>query len=365
MNKIKFFLLAIYLILIPFEANTANLSPHLKDAINYECKKLIKQKIYPDKRTCKNSLIVSLESQGIVSIKKVPNINDQVLIETYCITKIRTGALSYNKCIHQYVNEFLGLENIEPPVLVVNVLNEEEEDDPEVLPEIVPMPKNIQAVVYEKVVPSTFFVQTFIKDDNDEWMSGGTGTAVVIATDTLATNCHVIADEDNNFLLTSIIHVNDNVMDPDKWHQDVNLLISDFDSDRCIITTKESLNAPSVSTRNYKDLEMFEEVYAVGNPRSFVGKTAKGEITRLYDFIPPRLLNMFVNTKDVRLIETDVPIDRGNSGGGLYDTKGNLIGITSVCKTLGGPIDETGFKYCNSSSPLNWSIAIEAYLNLF
>ena len=49
----------------------------------------------------------------------------------------------------------------------------------------------------------------------------------------------------------------------------------------------DNLNAQPATTRNYEDLEEFEQIYAVGNPRGFIGKTAGGKITRLYNFVPP------------------------------------------------------------------------------
>ncbi|MDC3131096.1 hypothetical protein OA435_00975 [Pelagibacteraceae bacterium] len=74
----------------------------------------------------------------------------------------------------------------------------------------------------------------------------------------------------------------------------------------------------------------------------------------------------------LKYIETDAPIDKGNSGGGLYTKTGELIGITSSCKILGGPeechILDDGSEYCqpycNLNSPQNWSIPVESFLDL-
>ena len=337
-------------------------SADLKEAINIECKKSVKEKKYSTKNECVKSIKSALEAQGIVSVQQVPNKEDQEYIEDICVFEIKLGALKYNECIYKAVNDALGIEIVEPPVLVID----DEEKDPEVPPKEIPMPKDVRVFVYEKVIPSTYFVLAS-KEIGGEIIPIGLGSAVVILEDTLATNCHVVADEDDNFLYVDIIHVDDNMDIAENWHYDVELLTSDFETDRCIITTKDKLNAPSVDFRDYKNLNMFEEVFAIGNPNGFVGKPSRGEITRLYDFLPIQMRDFF--RTQIPLIETNVPIDTGNSGGGLYDSKANLIGITSVCITLGGPevCSDDGSdcqRYCNKSSPQNFSIPITSYFEL-
>lgn len=41
-------------------------------------------------------------------------------------------------------------------------------------------------------------------------------------------------------------------------------------------------------------------------------------------------------------IEHSVPVDKGNSGGGLYDTSGSLVGIIVTCNLTDGKCDGTG-----------------------
>ena len=60
-----------------------------------------------------------------------------------------------------------------------------------------------------------------------------------------------------------------------------------------------------------------------------IGKIAEGKITRLYDYPPPLTYLKEWGLAEIPIIETDAPIDKGNSGGGLFDVDGNLIGICS------------------------------------
>ena len=142
----------------------------------------------------------------------------------------------------------------------------------------------------------------------------------------------------------------------------------------------ESLNATPATQRSYEDLNPFEKVYAVGNPRGYYGKIAEGKITRLYDFPPPFTYLRGFADKNIEIIETDAPIDKGNSGGGLFDVNGNLIGIASMCEITGGPRECKDNKgnltfnpqnpyeqcefYCNKIQPQNWFIPISRYEEL-
>ena len=177
-----------------------------------------------------------------------------------------------------------------------------------------------------------------------------------------------------------MIHVNDNVSDQSKWIRQLELYAEDFETDRCILKHKD-LNAIAAKTRDYDELQPFEKVYAIGNPRGYLGKTAEGRITRLYNYVPPvGFLFRTFKSKEIELIETNAAVDKGNSGGGLFDINANLIGIASMCEVLGGPkvcYDEKGNEilnpenvymqcdtYCNKTQPQNWFIPISRFPEL-
>ena len=65
-------------------------------------------------------------------------------------------------------------------------------------------------------------------------------------------------------------------------------------------------------------------VLAIGNPMSSGFDTSAGQIRK-----PQTLVNVS-NIGQERVIATDVPINSGNSGGGLFNAKGELIGIVNA-----------------------------------
>ena len=419
------------------------MSIELQKAIEIECKKSVKNNQFNSKEECRYSIIESLNKIGIVSVSRISDQEIQKEIEEICVFSKKRSALDYNKCIHKHVYAYLGLEIIEIPLIINdpiekkeikeivdnvnnnNLLEDEETDqlvktesekikinDEEIFEELdsdkiitginpdlpitkpkeIIMPEDLLRLISEKAVPSTYYVMTWKDNPNKnakiKYEPGGTGSAVAISKSLLATACHVVTDyffnEDEKkweqkYLVTNVIHVNDNVSDQTKWLRRLELFAEDFESDRCILK-HEDLNAIPAKTRNYDDLKEFEKVYAVGNPRGYLGKTAEGSITRLYDFVPPisSLMRDF-KTNEIQLIETNAPIDKGNSGGGLFDTMGNLIGIAAQCEILGGPeicYDEYGITlepedrnkqctlYCNKTQPQNWFIPISRYPEL-
>jgi len=412
------------------------MSVELRKAVSIECNKLVDNNEFNSIEECTNYKIETLNVVGVVSVTRINDLEIQKKIETICVFKKKVGALEYNTCIHEQVYKAIGLEIIEMP-LVLNVPTEEETDGEEnvqstdddttaqsedaeeseqsaedikveldiekqifeVAPDRpitnaieIPMPKDILKLISEKAVPSTYYVQTWKLNPNTDskfkYKPSGSGSAVVIGDNLLATACHVVTERFYNekdqkieyeYLITNLLHVNDDVTDQTMWHRRAELFSEDFLTDRCIIK-HEDINVKSPSLRDYGELEEFETVYAVGNPRGFLGKTASGKITRLYDHVPPvKSLSLYFASKNIELIETDAPLDKGNSGGGLFDIDGNLIGIASRCEVLGGPIqcyDEYGYitledvpadqcqLYCNKTQPQNWFIPISRYEEL-
>ena len=445
MRNTYFFILTSFIFF--FNSTFANsndyMSTELHKAIDIECKQAVKKNLYNSKDECESSLIESLNKVGIVSVTRVNDEEVQDDIERICVFAKKRGALEYNKCVHKRVYLYLGIEIIEMP-LVVNkpiseektkeinekietveslsqdedetknineeIINEEEiylsekNDNDKVVINIDPerpvterteidFPKNFLKIISDTAIPSTYFVQTWMKNPDEKskikYLPAGLGSAVAIEPDLLATACHVVTKRSYNkseekfefeYLRTNVIHVNEDSSNQSKWFRKLELYAHDFNSDRCILKF-ENLNAVPAVTRNYEDLNSFETVYAVGNPRGYLGKTAQGTITRLYDYVPPvdHLLLVF-RDKQIQLIETNAPVDKGNSGGGLFDSNGKLIGIASQCAILGGPVmcfdkygretlnpenpDEQCQVYCNKTQPQNWFIPISRHPEL-
>jgi serine protease Do len=141
--------------------------------------------------------------------------------------------------------------------------------------------------------------------------SGAQGSAVALATKpgqgtAFATNCHVLVGATSFTVAT-------------RRARSRGLFVGgDFEQDTCMVYA--DLEATVPSTFNALDLLPGEKVFAIGAPHGLELSISEGIVAgKRGDF----LLNPPV------LIQTTAAISPGSSGGGLFDSKARLIGITS------------------------------------
>ena len=135
------------------------------------------------------------------------------------------------------------------------------------------------------------------------------GSGVIVRPNVVATNCHVvdsygrivISKHDNRRATTDTTH---------------NAVIRHQDEDRdfCLLNVA-GLQGNPAKVRRYDTLKIGEDVYAVGSPRGLDLSLSSGIISQLRQ------------GTITRYIQTDAAISPGSSGGGLFDSDGNFIGI--------------------------------------
>lgn len=148
----------------------------------------------------------------------------------------------------------------------------------------------------------------------------GVGSGVVVeASGTVLTNFHVVDGADKITVLMS-----------DNKSYEAKVVGSDQPSDLAVLKI-EATNLPFLNLGNSDTVRVGDIVLAIGNPLG-IGQTvtagiisAKGRRTGLSDG----------SYED--FLQTDAPINRGNSGGALVNLNGELIGINSQILSSGGP----------------------------
>lgn len=131
------------------------------------------------------------------------------------------------------------------------------------------------------------------------------GSAVAISSTRLLTNCHVVGQLDR-------VVISDGGATP--WQ--AVLRYADRAGDRCVLETTRKVK-PVGEIGAYSALEVGERVYTIGNPSGLMRTLGEGLISGL------RLRD------GLRLVQTSAAISPGSSGGGLFDSRGRLIGITT------------------------------------
>lgn len=140
-------------------------------------------------------------------------------------------------------------------------------------------------------------------------VAGGSG--FIISEDGyILTNRHVIHDADE--ITVRLV---------DRREFDAELIGEDEASDIALLKV-DADDLPVLKTGNAANLKIGEWVMAIGSPLSFEHSVTKGIVSA-----KGRSLGQ---QQYVPYIQTDVPINRGNSGGPLINMKGEVVGINTI-----------------------------------
>lgn len=197
--------------------------------------------------------------------------------------------------------------------------------------------KNAIGEIYDAVV----YIETRV---NDQAVAAGSGfiykkdenSAYVL------TNYHVIEDGDNyRVTLSSDIELEATYVNGDQYYDIAVLKIDSKD-----VTKVATLKEPS-------KIELGDSVFAVGSPlgKDYMGTITKGIISGINRMVTVKIDNQ---NYLMEVMQTDAPINSGNSGGPLCNIKGEVIGISS------SKIKETGVEGIGFAIPID---SVKAILN--
>ncbi len=103
----------------------------------------------------------------------------------------------------------------------------------------------------------------------------------------------------------------------------------------------KSSPAKPVTVRNSDETSAGEPVVVIGNPKNEGIAVTSGVLSRTSEYI-----SMYAADKSsvvtFRVMRTDAAVNSGNSGGGLFDKSGNLIGIVNA-KTTSDGVDNMAY----------------------
>jgi serine protease Do len=192
------------------------------------------------------------------------------------------------------------------------------------MPAAITGPVSTAVDIFKKTSPSIYLI---VAAKNEEGLKRGKGVyegSAVAITPTLAlTNCHIVNKREALILIQG------------KQKDKVTVVASDVKADKCIIQAGAMKLHPISGVRPYGDISVGEKVYTIGNPSGLTSTLSEGIVSGLR------------TQRGVRYVQTSAPISPGSSGGGLFDERGNLLGITS-------------FKIEDAEN-LNFAIAAEDY----
>jgi len=157
------------------------------------------------------------------------------------------------------------------------------------------------------------------------------GSGFIISADGyVVTNNHVVAP-DNRATLEEIT-----VTMPDGTEYEAELVGADAASDLAVLKIKRGEAFPFVKFGDSSQARPGDWVVAIGNPFGLGGTVTSGIVSAVYR-------NTGQGGAYDRYIQTDASINRGNSGGPLFDMQGNVIGINNAIFSPSGGSVGIGF----------------------
>lgn len=177
-----------------------------------------------------------------------------------------------------------------------------------------------------KVAPSVVSIDVSVDGGNGELQEVAAGSGVVISNDGLVlTNAHVVTVQDSFGQTVSnpvfTVKMNDGTV------REAKVLGTAPDFDVALMRLTKTDNLTAITLGNSSDVRVGDDVVAVGNA------LALGDSPTVTRGIVSALDRSLDETDTVTLhglIQTDAPINHGNSGGALVDAHGHLIGINSA-----------------------------------
>ena len=169
--------------------------------------------------------------------------------------------------------------------------------------------------------PMERFNEFFGRDEDGFRREGSLGSGFVISADGyIITNNHVIenADEiDINFADGRVLKAE--------------LVGRDRDTDLAVLKVQSPTPLPHVDLADSDKAEVGDWVIAIGNPFGFGGSVSAG-------IISARNRDLNAGRSD-DFIQTDAAINRGNSGGPLFNLGGEVVGVnTAIISPTGGSV---------------------------
>lgn len=178
-----------------------------------------------------------------------------------------------------------------------------------------------------------------------QYVTQGAGSGVIISEDGyIITNAHVITNESTGSVADNIV-----VRLTDATEYSAQIIAYDADADIAILKIEAKGLTPA-QCGNSDQLAVGEELVVVGNPLGELGGTVTNGIVSATQ----REIQMGGVT--MSLIQTNAAVNPGNSGGGMFNMKGQLVGIVNA-KSSGSGIEGLGF-----AIPINYALDVSEQL---
>jgi serine protease Do len=162
----------------------------------------------------------------------------------------------------------------------------------------------------------------------------GAGSGFIVSPDgVILTNAHVVRDADEVTVKLQ-----------DRREYRAKVLGSDPKTDVAVLKI-DAKNLPVVPMGNSRSLQVGEWVLAIGSPYGLESSVTAGVVSAK---------GRNIDTNGVQFIQTDVAVNPGNSGGPLFNTRGEVVGINSQIYSQTG-----GYQGLSFAIPIDVAVRIK------
>jgi len=184
--------------------------------------------------------------------------------------------------------------------------------------------------VYQDVLPSvvTIYTEKMVVSKDEQAAQRGLGSGVVISADGhILTAAHVVDRAERIGVKTTDGRTRPAVM-----------LFSEASADIALLQlAKPAPDMPHARIGNSDRLAVGQRVFAVGSPYGLENSFSVGHISGFREFN-----RLYDGTIKAEFIQTDAAINMGNSGGPLFNSRGEVVGIASAIITQSGGFQGLG-----------------------
>lgn len=181
---------------------------------------------------------------------------------------------------------------------------------------------------------SVVYIETFIEYRGQKTQYAAASGIIISKDGYIVTNDHVVAD-------STSYTVKVNTTDPETGKSeseiyDAYLCGTDPDTDLAVLKIDADVtDLPAAKLGDSDQLRLGDDVIAIGNPLGYETSVSKGIVSGL---------NRHVSSSQRALtaIQTDTPINSGNSGGALFNTYGEVVGVVNE-KRVDSYAESVGF----------------------
>lgn len=152
-----------------------------------------------------------------------------------------------------------------------------------------------------------------------QYITSGAGSGVIIGHNSGYTGYYVVT---NNHVIAGANEITVTLRSGTSY--DAELIATDAEGDIAVVYIEESKTLNVATWGKSSDLQVGDELIAIGNPLGSLG----GTVTK--GILSAKERSIVIDNYTMTLLQTDTAINPGNSGGGLFNMKGHLVGVVNA-----------------------------------